>query len=167
MPEGQVFPHAPQFNSSLLISVHAPLQDVKPFGHEHTPLTQSFPNEQTFPHLPQFLKSKLVSVHVPLQRASPGKHEQLPLMQAFPTAQMFPHVPQFSSSTLVSVHDPLHRLVPTGHVELFVGSARLSINPKANSNDIMYIILILPRSFYLLYLQELILPYQLLLIISF
>lgn len=137
-PKGQAFPHEPQFSSSLVISMHVPLQKLKPAGHMHSPLMQSFPGGQVFPHVPQFLKSKLVSVHVPLHRVRPARHEHVPLLHAFPRGQTFPHAPQFSTSTLVSTQVPLQSIWPGRHVELPGTSAMLSIVPQASASNIRH-----------------------------
>jgi len=51
---GQIFPHAPQFSGSMLVSVHFSLQTSRPAMQVQTPLMQTIPREQTFPHDPQF-----------------------------------------------------------------------------------------------------------------
>jgi len=137
---GQVFGQVPQLNSSLLTSTQVPLQKVRPAGHKHFPLRQSFPRGQVFPHEPQLRESKLVSVHVPLHSSRPTRHEQFPLTQAVPAGQAFPHEPQFSRSTLVSVQVPLQRIVPTGQVGLLGATAEAPLIPQARSTR-MYVIL--------------------------
>ncbi len=132
-PKGQAFPHEPQFSSSLVISMHVPLQKLRPAGHTHFPSMQSFPGEQEFPHAPQFLKSKLVSVQVPLHKVRPARHEHVPLMHAFPRGQTLPHEPQFSSLTLISVQVPLQNISPGRHAELLGTSAMLSVAPQASN----------------------------------
>ncbi len=58
-----VFPHEPQFELSVWVSTHAPLQSV-PVLHVHTLLMQVAPVGQTLLHMPQLFESLVVSTHI-------------------------------------------------------------------------------------------------------
>jgi hypothetical protein len=81
-------PQPPQLKSSLLGSVHLPLQLICPDGHPATqwPSRQVSPEAQGRKQPPQLLVSLVVSTHVPLQLVWPLGHcaVHTPLWQVRP-----------------------------------------------------------------------------------
>jgi hypothetical protein len=54
VPPLHVAPHAPQFATSVEVSVHRPPQTVCPTGQAQAPATQLAPWAQRLPQVPQF-----------------------------------------------------------------------------------------------------------------
>jgi hypothetical protein len=99
-PEGQVRPHAPQFELLLVVLMHMLLQLPKPVAQQR--LLSQMPLVHRIPHPPQLLVSEDVSEHTPLQQESP-------------LGQAFPQLPQLFGSVLVLVHAPLQTVRPELH----------------------------------------------------
>jgi hypothetical protein len=101
-PDGQMFPHDPQFPASFWRSLQVPLQELRPDGHDpgitaavgdvvpdsagddpvlfrakdplNCPFMQVSPKGTEKPHAPQLSWSVLRSTHFPLQRDRPSEH---------------------------------------------------------------------------------------------
>ncbi len=56
-------PHIPQLLVSVCASTHAPTHAVRPAGHAHAPLAQTWPISQTVPQAPQLSGSLRRSAH--------------------------------------------------------------------------------------------------------
>jgi hypothetical protein len=70
----QLLPQAPQFRSSVSVSVHAPAQEVCPLRQAlaHTPLLQTWPLLHAFPQTPQFALSLLKRAQASPQAVYPS-----------------------------------------------------------------------------------------------
>ena len=100
----QVVPQPPQFAGSVLVSVHVPVQTVRPVPHVHA-LATHLPAPHDFPHVPQLSGSVVLSVQSPAHAsgALAGQPHTLALHVA-PLGQILPHAPQFVGSVVLSVH---------------------------------------------------------------
>ncbi len=114
--------HAPQFASSVCVSLHVvPLQLSRLFA-QHRPLSHDWPLPHAALHAPQFALFVSGSTHWPLQFSQPsGQHLpstfSWPLPQHRPSSHVCiaPHTmppppaqpPQFASSVFVSTQAPL------------------------------------------------------------
>jgi hypothetical protein len=74
LSSAQLLPQAPQFRSSVSVSVHAPAHDFCPLRQAvtHTPLLQTWPLLQAFPQTPQFALSLLSRVQASPQALYPS-----------------------------------------------------------------------------------------------
>jgi hypothetical protein len=70
----QLLPQAPQFRSSVSVSVHAPAHEVCPLRQAlaHTPLLQTWPLLHAFPQTPQFALSLLKRAQASPQAVYPS-----------------------------------------------------------------------------------------------
>src|SRR6516164_9402121 len=83
VPAPHLTPQAPQLFASVLTSVHAPPQDVRPVPQvaTHLPAEQLCVAEQTVPQAPQFFGSLVTSTHAPPHAIVPVGHVQVPPTQ--------------------------------------------------------------------------------------
>jgi hypothetical protein len=119
-PPVQAVPQAPQFNTSLVRSLHVPPQSVSCVvprtGQTQVLFAQSLPVGQTLAHAPQFSLSVAVSVHHGEQNTSVTGHLQLPPWQVCPPMHLVPQVPQLLLSVWGSLQVvPGHGCWPVGH----------------------------------------------------
>jgi hypothetical protein len=99
-PPAQTTPQSPQLLSSLVTSMHWPLQDAEPVAHRHEPLEHISPPGHTLPHEPQLFGSPFVSTHRSTQnvRCDAQPETQLPSEQTWPLSQALLHAPQWATS---------------------------------------------------------------------
>ena len=105
---GQTLPQVPQLVVSLVVSVHVPLQTMKPAGQPtaaQTPALQRWPAGHALPHDPQwallFMTSAQALPHIICVAGHISVHA--PLAQSWPCGQRLPQAPQLRSSVAVSV----------------------------------------------------------------
>jgi hypothetical protein len=95
---GQVTPHMPQFDGSMLVGTHALLHRVCWAGQLGTqaPLVHTCPLGQAALHAPQWARSVWVSRQVPPQLVSPAPHEvtHMPAEHTCPAPHAMPQAPQ-------------------------------------------------------------------------
>ncbi len=89
-PLGQVQPHVPQLDSSVLVFTQAPLQGASPVGHWHAPEMQVAPVAQRVPQAPQLASSVWRLTHAvgaaTGQPVVPGGQAQVPASHASPAS---------------------------------------------------------------------------------
>jgi hypothetical protein len=75
-PDGQAWPHEPQFAKLVLVSTQVPLQFVCPAGQlpAHWPPEQTRPAAHAWPQVPQLALSVCTLVQMPLQLTRPAWH---------------------------------------------------------------------------------------------
>jgi hypothetical protein len=117
-PYGHSLPQLPQFASSVIGSLHVPLQLFSVASQHASPVPvvgglHVSPVPHVVPHVPQFTVSFRL-LHVPLQFVSPVPQHTagFPAVQLSPidVSHVVPHVPQFASSVCGFVHEPLQQL---------------------------------------------------------
>ena len=106
-PAPQVFPQAPQFVGSVLVSEQRPLHTVCPPRHAHVPPAQIWLPAHAFPQPPQLPASFSGSTQLPLQVSSPTWQTQPELRHVSPTGHLTPQLPQFCGSLRGVTHAPL------------------------------------------------------------
>lgn len=113
VPPVQTFPHAPQFASSLVVSMQELPHCVSPEPHceAHLPAEHTWVDPQTLPHAPQFFASEAVSVQA-LPHAMPFAQTHAPSLHDAPLGQTVPHAPQFFASDPRSTHAWLQLVSP-------------------------------------------------------
>jgi hypothetical protein len=98
---GHSTPHAPQWESSLRRSTHAPPQSLLGDWQEaaglQAPVIQASPLWQAFPQPPQWLTSASTSTQLPLQSVKVLRHAQVLELHWSPAevSHLVPHEPQF------------------------------------------------------------------------
>jgi hypothetical protein len=114
----QEVPQAPQFWGSASMSVHVPLQPVKPGGQgRQLPFAQNSVAAQALPQAPQFLESLSVSTQTPAHDTvgGPQAASHWAALQNAPVGQAFSHAPQWFESLWMSTHFPVQSLNPGLH----------------------------------------------------
>jgi len=98
----------PQFFGSLVVSTHAPLQDVAPASQVHLLAEQAWRAPHAVPHLPQLFGS-LVGSTQPFAQASsaPGQAQAL-FAHVSGEVQTVPHLPQLLESVVTSMQSRPH-----------------------------------------------------------
>jgi hypothetical protein len=113
-------PHVPQFNRSVLVSVHVPPQRVVVPVQMQLLALQIVPPVHVCAHAPQFFGSLLSSTHDPLQFVLPVPHDVVhaDVSHTSLVAQDFPHDPQLSWLLVVSTQSPAQRSRPGPHLQM-------------------------------------------------
>ena len=117
-PAGHVFPHAPQFDGSDVVSTQTPPHATRPDGHAQVPFAHRNPGPQLRPHPPQLRASVASTTHPPPHAVVPAEQPpdvHAPLWHTSPSAQPIPQAPQLPGSTDVSAQSPPHAVWFAGH----------------------------------------------------
>jgi hypothetical protein len=114
---GQAIPQPPQLAASLFVSMHAPLQLVRPVAQPaaHMPALQTCV-PQDLPQLPQLATSEVRSTHVVPQRSSPTSHTHLPPLQIWDEPQAVAQSLQCAESLFRSTQLVPHFVSPVEHI---------------------------------------------------
>jgi hypothetical protein len=116
-PPGQFCPQAPQWVTSVAVSVQRPAHRVVPAWQPGMQLLlQTRPGVQRWPHMPQLLASAAVSTQTPAHSAVPVGHEHLPATHSAPPVQATPQPPQWPAFVVVFTHAPSHKVLPVGQL---------------------------------------------------
>jgi hypothetical protein len=84
MPPAHITPTAPQLFPSLWRSTQVPPAAVRPAGHAHAPLTQTWRGAHWVPIAPQLFGSVAVEMQRPPASTDPGGHEHVPDVHVCP-----------------------------------------------------------------------------------
>ncbi len=115
---GQTLPHEPQFDGSLAVFAHEPLQVMRPAAHVvvHTPIEHTWPPGHTVPHAPQLASSVCVLLSQPFAAFAsqfakpalhaPSTHPRAQVEAAFAKLQTIPQPVQLLGSKAVEVSQP-------------------------------------------------------------
>ena len=104
----QLLPHLPQFEASLDVSTHAPLQLACPPSQVQRALWQDSFAAHTKAHAPQLLLSLCRLTQAPAHALRPVAQLELqtPFEQTCPCAQALPQAPQLALALLTSTQAP-------------------------------------------------------------
>jgi hypothetical protein len=113
-PGPQLTLHEPQYMGLDVMSMHLPLQGVRPAAHTQAPAVQVAPAVQTSPQVPQFDGSFAGFTHPPAQSVWPAPQvaAQAPLAHTAAAPHLVSQPPQLAGSLCVSVHTPRQSFPP-------------------------------------------------------